>query len=135
MSPMGATRVSLEEGLAQADVVSIHTPLTEHTRHLIDRENMRLLKPAAIIVNTSRGPVVDESALVDALNAGKLWGAGLDVYENEPTVHPGLIKLENVVLTPHIGSAEISWRQAMTEMVLTNIKAVFEGNEPPNRIA
>jgi len=135
MAPMGATRVSLEDGLSQADVVSVHTPLTEHTRHLINRENMKLLKPTVIIVNTSRGPVIDESALVDALNAGKLWGAGLDVYENEPTVHPGLIGLENVVLTPHIGSAEIAWRQAMTEMVLTNIKAVFDGKEPPNRIA
>jgi len=135
MAPLGATRVTLDEGLSQADVVSIHTPFTPQTHHLINRDNLKLLKSTAILVNTSRGPVVDESALVDALKAGKLWGAGLDVYENEPTVHPGLLELNNVVLTPHIGSAEIAWRQAMAEMVLTNIKAVLAGQEPPNRIA
>ncbi len=135
MTPLGATRVTLEEGLSQADVVSIHTPLTPQTRHLINAENLKLLKPTAILVNTSRGPVIDEVALVEALQAGKLWGAGLDVYENEPAIHPGLINLKNVVLTPHIGSAEIAWRKAMTEMVLTNIKAALDGQEPPNQIA
>jgi glyoxylate reductase len=135
MTPLGATRVTLEEGLAQADVVSVHTPLTPQTRHLINAENLKLLKPTAILVNTSRGPVIDESALADALQAGKIWGAGLDVYENEPTIHPDLINLKNVVLTPHIGSAEITWRKAMTDMVLTNIKAVLTNQEPPNRIA
>ncbi len=135
MTPLGATRVTLEEGLAQADVISIHTPLTPQTRHLINRENLKLLKPTAILVNTSRGPVIDESALATALQAGQLWGAGLDVYENEPTIHPNLINLKNVVLTPHIGSAEITWRKAMTDMVLTNIKAVLANQEPPNRIA
>jgi glyoxylate reductase len=135
MTPLGSTRVTLEDGLAQADVVSVHTPLTTQTRHLINRENLKLLKSTAILVNTSRGPVIDESALVDALKSNKLWGAGLDVYENEPTLHPGLIELENVVLTPHIGSAEIAWREAMTDMVLVNIKAVLAGQEPPNRIA
>lgn len=135
MTPLAATRVTLEEGMKQADVVSIHTPLTPQTRHLINRDNLSFLKPTAIIVNTSRGPVIDESALVDALKSNQLWGAGLDVYENEPAVHPGLINLANVVLTPHIGSAEITWRKAMTEMVLSNIKAVLAGQEPPNRIA
>ncbi|MBL4698641.1 MAG: D-glycerate dehydrogenase [Phycisphaerales bacterium] len=135
MTPLGATRVTFEDGLAQADVVSIHTPFTPQTRHLINRGNLKLLKPTAILVNTSRGPVIDESALVDALAAGKLWGAGLDVYENEPVVHPGLLTLNNVTLTPHIGSAEIAWREAMTEMVLTNIKAALAGQESPNRIA
>ncbi len=135
ITPLGATRVTLEEGLSQADVVSIHTPLTPQTRHLINRDNLKLLKTTAILVNTSRGPVIDESALADALATGKLWGAGLDVYENEPAIHPDLIALNNVTLTPHIGSAEIVWREAMTQMVLTNIKAVLEGQEPPNRIA
>lgn len=135
MTPLGAKRVTLEDGLAQADVVSIHTPLTSQTRHLINAENLQLLKPTTILVNTSRGPVVDEDALVNALEAGKLWGAGLDVYENEPTVHPGLIERSDVILTPHIGSAEIAWREAMTEMVLTNIHAALAGQEPPNRIA
>ncbi len=135
MTPLGAARVSLEEGLSQADVVSIHTPLTPQTRHLINANNLKLLKPTAILVNTSRGPVIDESALVTVLAEGKLWGAGLDVYENEPAIHPDLVKLRNVVLTPHIGSAEIAWRKAMTEMVLTNIKAALADQEPPHRIA
>lgn len=135
MTPLGATRVTLDEGMSQADVVSIHTPFTPQTHHLINADNLELLKPTAILVNTSRGPVIDESALVDALVAGKLWGAGLDVYENEPIPHQGLLELNNVTLTPHIGSAEITWRKAMTDMVFTNIKAVLAGQEPPNRIA
>ncbi|MDF1810012.1 MAG: D-glycerate dehydrogenase [Phycisphaerales bacterium] len=135
MTPLGATRVSLDDGLSQADVVSIHTPLTDQTFHLINRENICLMKSSAILVNTSRGPVVDEAALAQALSDGKLWGAGLDVYENEPVIHPKLLKLDNVILTPHIGSAEIAWRHAMTEMVMTNVKAALENQEPPNRIA
>jgi glyoxylate reductase len=134
MSPFGAQRMTLEEGLAEADVVSVHTPLTEQTRHLINADNLKLLKKEAIIVNTARGPVIDEQALVDALDGDRLWGVGLDVYEKEPEVHPGLIHNPRAVLTPHIGSAEIAWRQAMTQMVCTNIAAVLEGKEPPNRI-
>ncbi|MCA9304872.1 MAG: D-glycerate dehydrogenase [Phycisphaerales bacterium] len=135
MSPMGAERVELEEGFRRADVVSVHTPLTEQTRHLINAERLGMMKETAILVNTARGPVVDEDALVGALKNGRLWGAGLDVFEKEPAVHPGLVGLENVVLTPHIGSAEIRWREAMTEMVETNIRTFFDGKEPPNRIA
>jgi len=134
MAPLGAQRMTLEEGLAAADVVSIHTPLTEQTMHLINAENLKLLKKEAIIVNTARGPVVDEQALVDALDNELLWGAGLDVYEKEPEVHPGLAENHRVVLTPHIGSAEIAWRRAMTEMVCANVSAVLNGSEPPNRI-
>lgn len=134
MAPMGAQRVTLEEGLASADVVSVHTPLTDQTRHLINAERLGLMKPEAIIVNTARGPVVDEGALVAALDEGRLWGAGLDVYEKEPEVHPGLIENPRAVLTPHIGSAEIAWRRAMTEMVCANVGAVLDGREPPNRI-
>ena len=135
MAPLGARRVTLDEGLQSADVVSIHTPLSDSTRHLINDQRLRLMKPDAILVNTARGPVVDESALVQALQEERLWGAGLDVFEHEPKVHQGLIDSDRVVLTPHIGSAEIRWREAMTEMVQENIRAVLEGNQPPNRIA
>ncbi|MFG0245643.1 MAG: 2-hydroxyacid dehydrogenase [Phycisphaerales bacterium JB052] len=134
MAPLGAQRMTLEEGLSAADVVSVHTPLTEQTRHLLNEDNLRLLKKEAIVVNTARGPVIDEQALVNALDEDRLWAAGLDVYENEPEVHPGLIENPRVVLTPHIGSAEIAWRRAMTEMVCDNVGAVLGDREPPNRI-
>ena len=134
MAPLAARRVELEEGLRDADVVSIHTPLTPHTKHLINADRLAMMKKDSILVNTSRGPVVDESALVDALESGHLWGAGLDVFELEPTVHPGLVACDRAVLTPHIGSAEQRWREAMTEMVQTNIRAVFEGGEPLTRV-
>ena len=135
MTPIGANRVDLDEGLERADVVSVHTPLTPQTKHLINADRLKRMKPSAILVNTARGPVIDESALVESLEMGHLWGAGLDVFEKEPVVHPGLIGLKNVVLTPHIGSAEIRWRNAMTEMVCNNVHAVLAGQEPPNRIA
>lgn len=134
MSPMGARRVELDAGIREADVVSIHTPLTNETRHLINEDRLASMKADAILINTARGPIVDEDALVESLGSGHLWGAGLDVYENEPTVHPGLVGSQRVVLTPHIGSAERRWRLAMTEMVRTSISAVFEGREPPNRV-
>ncbi len=134
MAPIGARRVELDEGIVEADVVSIHTPLTPETRHLINAKRLKSMKSDAILVNTARGPIVDEAALVESLNSGHLWGAGLDVYENEPTVHPGLVACDRAVLTPHIGSAEERWRMAMTEMVQTSICAVFEGGEPPNRV-
>lgn len=135
MAPLAARRVPLEEGLAGADVVSVHTPLTEQTRHLINADNLKLLKAEAIIVNTARGPVLDEQAVADALEGGRLWGVGLDVHEHEPRVHPGLRTRADVILTPHIGSAEIAWRRAMTEMVCANVTAALTGQEPPNRIA
>ncbi len=135
LAPLAARRVTLEEGLREADVVSVHTPLTPETRHIINAERLGLLKPTAILVNTSRGPTVDEGALVEALKAGRLWGAGLDVFEREPIVHPGLKGLENVVLTPHIGSAALKYREMMTQMALANAAAVVEGREPPNRVA
>ncbi len=134
MAPLGARRVELEEGLREADAVSIHTPLTEHTKHLINADRLAMMKKDAILVNTARGPVVDESALVEALESGHLWGAGLDVFEQEPKVHPGLVSSDRVVLTPHIGSAEERWRRAMTEMIQTNIIAVFAGKEPQTRV-
>lgn len=131
LAPLSARRVELDEGLAEADVVSVHTPLTPETRHLINAERLALMKPGAILVNTARGPVIDEAALARALQAGKLWGAGLDVFEEEPKVHPGLIGLDNVVLTPHIGSAARRYREEMTAMVGQNAEAILEGRTPP----
>ncbi len=134
LAPLAARRVTLEEGLREADVVSIHTPLTGETRHLIHAGNLSLMKASAILVNTSRGPVVDEGALAAALSRGELFGAGLDVFEREPEVHPGLKGLENVVLTPHIGSAARRYREMMTAMALENARAVLAGRPAPNRV-
>lgn len=135
LAPLAARRVELDEGLAIADVVSVHTPLTAETRHLLDARRLGLLKPTAIVVNTARGAVIDETALAGVLKARRIWGAGLDVFEHEPRVHPGLSGLDNVALAPHIGSAERYWREVMTEVVCENARAIIEGREPPNRIA
>lgn len=129
---IGARRVTLDDGLATADVVSIHTPLTPQTRHLIGAREISLMKPTAVLVNTARGPIVRESALADALKRRAIWGAGLDVFEHEPAVNPDLLALDNVVMTPHIGSAEGYWRRRMTEMVRDNTAAILAGRTPPN---
>ncbi|MBL8962778.1 MAG: D-glycerate dehydrogenase [Phycisphaerae bacterium] len=135
LAPLAARRVELNEGLREADVVSIHTPLTPQTRHLIDAGALALMKPSAILINTSRGPVVDEAALAAALRDRRIFGAGLDVFEREPVVHPDLIGLDACTLTPHIGSAEEKYRRMMTEMVGENARAMLAGTPPPNRIA
>lgn len=135
LAPLAAHRVELDEGLAMADVVSLHTPLTPQTRHLIDARRLGLMKPGTILINTARGPVVDEVALADALRDGTIWGAGLDVFEREPVIHPGLLQARNVVLTPHIGSAERRYREMMTAMVAASTRAILAGHEPPNRVA
>jgi len=132
--PIEARRVELDEGLAAADVVSIHTPLTPETRHLIDARRLGLMKPMAILVNTSRGPTVDEAALADALTAGRMWGAGLDVFEEEPRVHARLLSLDNVVMTPHIGSGERYWREEMSRMALESAAAAIGGRRPVNLV-
>jgi lactate dehydrogenase-like 2-hydroxyacid dehydrogenase len=125
----------LEEVLA-ADVVSLHCPLTTETRHLIDAAALRRMNPDAVLVNTSRGPVVDEEALVAALLAGELAGAALDVFEDEPNVHPGLLELENVVLTPHLGSATHEARDAMGMLCVDALRAVLlEGRTPANAVS
>jgi glyoxylate reductase len=126
----GARHVELEELLATADVVSIHCPLSDATRHLIDAEALKLMRPEAYLVNTARGPIVDEAALAEALRDGTIRGAGLDVFEQEPQVHPGLLELDNVVLIPHLGSATIETRTAMAELAARNALAVAAG-EPP----
>lgn len=122
----GASRVPLDELLRASDFVSVHVALTSETRHLLDAEKLALMKRGAVLVNTSRGAVIDEEALVNALRAGHLFAAGLDVYEREPTVHPGLLELENVVLLPHIGSAEPETRLAMATLAARNMVAFFE---------
>jgi glyoxylate reductase len=135
LAPLAARRVTLEEGLREADVVSIHTPLTPDTRGLINAAKLSLMKPTAILINTARGPIVDEAALAAHLREGRIWGAGLDVFEREPVVHPELVGLSNCVLTPHIGSGARRFRELMSEMACANARAVLEGREPPNRVA
>jgi len=126
--------VTLETLLRTSDVVTIHTSLTPRTVHLINRENLKLMKNSAILINVSRGPVVDEGALAGALRNEQLWGAGLDVYENEPKIHPKLLGLKNVVLLPHIGSATRETRLKMAMTAATNLVMGLEGAPPPNRI-
>lgn len=124
----------LEDLLCEADVVSIHVPLLDSTRHLINAEHLAQMKPTAYLVNTSRGPVIDETALVKTLRAGTIKGAALDVYENEPELTPGLAELENVILTPHIASATEETRSKMSELAAENIIAALEGRKAPNAV-
>jgi glyoxylate reductase len=124
-------RLELEELLEVADVVTLHCPLTEETRHLIGAAALGLMKRTAVLVNTTRGPVVDEAALVDALREGAIAGAALDVYEREPEVHPGLLGLENVVLAPHLGSATAEAREAMGMLCVAGLRSVLLENECP----
>ena len=127
---LGARYLELDNLLGQSDFVSIHTPLTEDTRHLIGAEELERMKPEVVLVNTSRGPVVDEGALADALQSGRIFAAGLDVYEEEPRVHPKLLELENVVLAPHIGSASMETRDRMATLAAENLRAVLQGEQP-----
>jgi glyoxylate reductase len=127
----GAERLELGELLALADFVSIHTNLTPETRHLFGAEAFRAMKQTAVVVNTSRGPVIDETALADALGAGEIFGAGLDVFEHEPEVEPRLLELENAVVIPHLGSATVDTRNAMGDLVVDNVFAAIDGTRPP----
>lgn len=122
--------VSFEELLERSDVVSLHCPLTPETRHLIDAAALRAMKPGAYLVNTTRGPVVDEAALADALEAGEIAGAALDVFEKEPEVEPRLLGRDDVVLSPHLGSATIETRTAMAVLAARNVAAVLAGHPP-----
>jgi glyoxylate reductase len=129
---MGAESVAtVEELLPQADVLSLHCPLTAETRYLMNARRLHLLPRGALLVNTSRGEVVDEAALVAALEDGHLGGAGLDVYEREPEVHPGLLGRDDVVLLPHLGSATREARAAMADLAVDNVLAVLAGGVPP----
>ena len=125
-----ATRMDLEPLLAESDFVSLHTPLLPETRHLMGERTLKLMKKSAILVNAARGPVVDEAALVRALKEGWIAGAGLDVFEEEPKIHPGLLPLKNVVLAPHIASASFDTRVAMASLAVRNCLAVLDGKPP-----
>lgn len=129
---LGARKVEFEELLKESDFVSVHVPLLDTTHHLFDETAFKLMKKTAYLVNTSRGPVVKEAALVKALKSGEIAGAGLDVYEEEPKIHPELIKLQNVVLAPHIASATIETRTNMATMAASNLIEGLKGNTPPN---
>jgi glyoxylate reductase len=129
---LGAQWVQWDRLLSESDYLSLHVPLTSETRHLIGATELGMMKPGAFLINTARGPVVDEAALLDALRSGRIAGAGLDVYENEPELTPGLTDLDNVVLLPHVGSATVATRRRMAAMAVDNLLAGLAGREPPN---
>ena len=133
-SSLGCRFVELDELLAAADFVSLHTPLTPETHHLIDARRLGLMKPTAYLINTARGPVVDEDALVRSLAENQIAGAGFDVYEEEPKLHPKLAELENTVLLPHIGSGTTATRTHMAEMAAANLTAVLRGQKPAHPV-
>ena len=125
-------RESVDEVLREADVVTIHVPLLDSTRHLINKERLAMMKNTAFLINSSRGPIIDENALVEALKNGVIKGAALDVYEEEPALAPGLRDLDNVVITPHIASATEGTRGKMAEIAAQNIIDFLDGKTPPN---
>ncbi|MEM2252493.1 MAG: NAD(P)-dependent oxidoreductase, partial [Candidatus Bathyarchaeia archaeon] len=132
---VGAEYVDLDTLLKESDFITIHVPLTKETYHMLNAEKLRLVKKTAYIVNTSRGAVIDEKALYEALKEGRIAGAALDVFEKEPiSMDNPLLKLDNVVLTPHIGSASYETRSKMAEMTADNLIAFFEGRVPPNLV-
>jgi glyoxylate reductase len=131
---LGATFVDLHDLLREADFVSVHVPFRQSTRHLIGERQLATMKPSAVLVNTARGAVVDEAALARALRERRIFGAGLDVYEDEPRVHADLLELDNVVLAPHIGSASVRTRSRMCAMAARNLVAALGGERPPNLV-
>jgi glyoxylate reductase len=131
---LGLRSVSFEELLGQSDFISLHPALNDETRHLMGARQFALMKRTAFLINTSRGPIIDEKALAQALTEGRLAGAGIDVYENEPKIERALLTVNNVVLTPHLGSAVMELRERMAHVVVDNIAAIAEGRMPPNCI-
>lgn len=129
-----ATQLPLGDLLQSSDIITLHTTLTSKTFHLISKENIHLMKKTAILINVSRGPVIDEDALADALQEGTIWGAGMDVYEDEPAIHPKLFSLDNIVLLPHIGSATRETRLKMAFMAANNLIQGLRGEKPDNII-
>ncbi|HEX7533928.1 MAG TPA: D-glycerate dehydrogenase [Syntrophales bacterium] len=129
-----AKYVDMKTLLSQADFITLHVPLMDQTKHLIGRQELSLMKPTAYLINTSRGPVVDEKALLQALRKKKIGGAGLDVYEDEPALTPGLAELENVILLPHVGSGTLETRYRMASMAVENLIAGLSGEVPPNLV-
>jgi len=129
-----ARYVDMKVLLSKSDFISLHVPLSDETRHLIGKQELSLMKPTAYLINTSRGPVVDEKALLQALRKKKIGGAGLDVYENEPALTPGLAELDNVILLPHVGSGTFETRSRMAAMAVKNLIAGLSGKVPPNLV-
>ena len=129
---LGMERVSLDRLLRESDFVSLHPPLNDETHHMISDREFNLMKPSAFIINTARGAIVDETALVRALKKRKIAGAGLDVFEHEPKVPPALLNMKNVVVTPHLGSAVLDVREQMAGHVVDNVEALLAGRMPPN---
>lgn len=129
---LGLTYLDLPELLGTSDFVSLHVPLTADTRHMIGAQQLRMMKSSAILINTARGPVVDEAALAEALACRRLAAAGLDVYENEPAVHPDLLGLDNVVLLPHVGSGTLGTRSRMAIMAAESMISMLDGGRPSN---
>jgi glyoxylate reductase len=129
---LNARSVSMEELLRASDYVTIHTDYNPETHHLIGKPELESMKPTAYLINTARGPIVDEAALAEALKNGTIAGAGLDVFEGEPEVHPGLLVLDNAVLAPHIASASLDTRNAMALMAAENVIMALRGEMPPN---
>lgn len=130
----GAVYVDKYTLLKESDFVSIHVPLTNETKHMIGINEFKMMRKNAVLINTARGAVVDEEALVEALREKYIWAAGLDVYENEPDIHPELLKLDNVVLAPHIGSSTNQTREKMAQIAVKNVLCVLNGENPPNCI-
>ena len=124
----------LDRLMARADIISLHCPLTAETDKLINADRIALMKPDAYIINSSRGELIDEDALIEALQAGRIGGAGLDVYTHEPAVDPRLLTIPNVVLLPHLGSATFEGREASGERVITNIRVWADGHRPPDQV-
>ena len=131
---LAAKFMSMDELIESSDVLSIHCPYSPATHHLISENQLARMKSSAFLINTARGPIVDEQALVDALKAGKIAGAGLDVFEHEPKVNPGLLELDNAVLIPHLGSATVETRAAMADIAATNALAILAGQAAPNLV-
>jgi glyoxylate reductase len=131
---LGVRLVSFDELLGQADFISLHPALNDETNHMIGQRQFALMKRTAFLINTSRGPIIDEKALAQALTEGRIAGAGIDVYEDEPKIERALLTMNNVVLTPHLGSAVMELRESMAHIVVDNIAAIAEGRLPPNCI-
>lgn len=131
---LDAQYMSMDELIETSDVLSLHCPYSPATHHLMSENQFARMKKTAFLINTARGPIVDEAALVTALKSGEIAGAGLDVFENEPTVHSGLLKLDNAVLIPHLGSATVETRAAMADIAATNALAILAGSQAPNLV-
>jgi len=131
---VGAKKIEMETLLKESDFVSVHVPLMPETKRLINKQTLGMMKPTAYLINNSRGPVVDEAALVEALRNKVIAGAAIDVFEKEPEVHPGLMELENVVMTPHTASGSVETRTKMATIAAGNVLAVFDGKTPPNAV-